>query len=70
MSSTKQWQCAKCGHPEFETGEIRSSGGSLSSIFDNKNRRFSYVSCTNCTYTEFYKVELSALQSVLDFAVS
>jgi uncharacterized protein len=70
MNSATPWQCAKCGHLEFKTGEIRASGGGLSSIFDVENERFSYVSCADCAYTEFYKLELSVLQSVLDFGVT
>jgi uncharacterized protein len=64
------FHCSKCGHNQCETGEIRASGGGLSSVFDIENRRFSYMSCANCTFTEFYKTDLRGLTKIFDFLVT
>ena len=32
--ANEKWVCPKCGHNEFETGEIRVAGGFWSRIFD------------------------------------
>jgi hypothetical protein len=62
-------ECPKCRCNIFDTGEIRASGGALSAMFDLQNRRFSYVTCKRCRYTEFYQTELSSLQKALDLFV-
>ena len=49
-----RYHCVKCGNDDYETGEIRTTGGFWSKIFDIQNRRFYSVSCTDCGYTEFY----------------
>jgi predicted nucleic-acid-binding Zn-ribbon protein len=35
-------------------------------IFDVQNKHFTTVTCTNCTYTEIYKVKSSRLENVFD----
>jgi hypothetical protein len=32
--ANENWVCPKCGHNEFEAGEIRVAGGFWSRIFD------------------------------------
>ncbi|MBD0831257.1 zinc ribbon domain-containing protein [Aestuariibaculum sediminum] len=58
--------CPKCANKTFETGEIRATGGTLSKIFDVQNKKFTSVTCSNCTYTEFYKAKTSALSNIFD----
>lgn len=65
----KEYICPKCGNTQFETDEIRTTGGKLSKIFDVQNKKFVAVTCTRCKYTEFYKGESSALGNVLDFFI-
>ncbi|MEZ9820029.1 zinc ribbon domain-containing protein [Shewanella sp. 10N.286.45.A1] len=62
----EKWTCIKCNHREFETGEIRVSGGFWSRIFDMQNKRYYAVTCSNCSYTEFYKGKSSALGNAFD----
>ncbi|NMP15337.1 zinc ribbon domain-containing protein [Thalassotalea sp. Y01] len=62
-----KWHCPKCGHKDFETGEMRVSGGFWSRIFDVQNKRYFAVSCENCRYTEFYKGSASTVGNVFDF---
>jgi hypothetical protein len=61
------YQCPKCRNSQCEIGEIRTSGGMLSSIFDIENRAFTSVTCTRCSYTEFYRTERSGLSKIADF---
>ena len=39
------YKCPKCGHTEFETDEIRTTGGVFSKIFDVQNKKFMAVTC-------------------------
>lgn len=63
----ENWQCMKCGHDEYETGEIRVAGGFWSKIFDVQANKYSAVTCERCSYTEFYKGSSSTLGNVFDF---
>jgi predicted nucleic-acid-binding Zn-ribbon protein len=64
---SKNYQCPKCASNEFETGQIRVSGGNWSRIFDMANKKYTAVTCKKCKYTEFYKGTASALGNILDF---
>jgi predicted nucleic-acid-binding Zn-ribbon protein len=61
------WQCPKCHHTEFETDELRATGGMLAKLFDVQNKRFTTVICERCSYTELYRTRSSALGDVFDF---
>lgn len=65
-----KWTCPRCGHREFEAGELRASSGALASVFDVENLRFTTVTCARCTYTELYKVKVNTLDNVLDLIVT
>ena len=39
----RKWSCTRCSGIEYETGEIRVSGGFWSRIFDVQNKKFSAV---------------------------
>ncbi|MCA3022993.1 MAG: zinc ribbon domain-containing protein [Alphaproteobacteria bacterium] len=70
-SETKlPYACSKCGHGEYEAGEIRASGGGWSAIFDFETERLSYVACTNCQHTEFYRTRVGNLSRVVDFLMT
>ncbi len=60
------YKCPKCNHTDYKTGQIRVTGGFWSKIFDVESRRFTSVTCRNCTYTEFYQGSESALSSIFD----
>jgi predicted nucleic-acid-binding Zn-ribbon protein len=60
------YTCPKCGHKHYEIGQMRATGGTLSKIFDVQNKKFSSVTCNNCTYTEFYKAKTSAISNIFD----
>lgn len=63
----KKWSCIKCGNRSYDAGEIRVSGGFWSRIFDVQNKKYSAVTCSKCSYTEFYKGSSSTLGNVFDF---
>jgi predicted nucleic-acid-binding Zn-ribbon protein len=64
---TAKWQCPKCECADFEADEIAVTGSGLSKIFDVQNRKFTAVTCTRCSYTEFYRADTSTLGNVFDF---
>lgn len=65
MSS--KWQCPKCQCKEYEVDTIATTGSGWSKIFDMQNRKFTAVTCAQCTYTEFYKGNTSKLGNIFDF---
>ena len=65
--NTLTYKCPKCGNNTYTKGEIRTTGGLFSKIFDIQNKRFITISCTNCGYTELYFRKSSALGNIFDF---
>ena len=64
----KNWVCPKCTHEEYHTGEMRVAGSFWTKIFNIQNKRYASVSCSQCSYTEFYKDQPSSrLSNVFDF---
>lgn len=59
--------CPKCGAHEKTQGEFRAAGGFWSSFFDYSNKRFRYLSCERCGYTEFYNSSISGAAKFFDF---
>lgn len=62
-----KWKCPKCQHKEFETGQFAATGGGVSKFFNIQNKKFTTLTCTNCSYTEIYRTDTSTLSNVLDF---
>ena len=64
----KNWLCQKCNHKEYEVGEIRVTGSFWTKIFNIQNKKYSSVSCSRCSYTEFYRSQPSSgLANIFDF---
>lgn len=61
------YTCVRCKHTDYETGELRATGGILSKIFDIQTRRFTTVTCARCRHTELFDAESSTLGNVFDF---
>lgn len=59
--------CPKCGSRDKEKGEFRAAGGFGSSFFNVSTKRFRYLSCKGCGYTEFFNASISGSQKFLDF---
>ena len=68
--ATARFRCNKCEHRQCEVGEIRTTGGFWSKIFNVQNKKFSTITCSQCRYTEIYQVESSKLGDALDFFTS
>jgi len=50
------YECPKCKHREAETGGIRTTGSGFSRFLNLQNQKFGYLACSNCAYTEFYRM--------------
>ena len=61
------YKCPKCGHSNASIDEFRATGGVFSKIFDVQNKKFTTVSCEQCSYTEIYKADSSQLGNIFDF---
>lgn len=61
------YKCLKCSNTQYETGEFRATGGFLSKVFDVQNKKFTTVTCSQCTYTEIYRADSSMLGNIFDF---
>ena len=61
------YKCPKCQNRTYIVDQFRATGGILSKIFDVQNKKFTTVSCEQCTYTEIYKTDSSMLGNVFDF---
>ena len=62
-----RYKCPKCGNSEYDTDEIRATGGFLTKIFDVQSKRFTAVICTRCQYSEFFRADSSMLGNIFDF---
>lgn len=67
MITAKPWRCMKCESEQYESGEMRVSGGFWSRMFDVQNKKFSTISCMACGHTEIYKRTSSTAGNILDF---
>ena len=55
-----KWSRPKCNEKNYEMGEIRVVGGFWSKIFNVQSKKYSSVSCEQCSYPEFYKSQSSS----------
>ncbi|WP_420387328.1 zinc ribbon domain-containing protein [Roseivirga sp.] len=63
----RNWKCTKCNNRQFETDTIATTGSGWTKIFDLQNRKFATVSCSQCGYTEMYKIGRSrTLTNIFD----
>jgi predicted nucleic-acid-binding Zn-ribbon protein len=62
-----RYTCPKCGNKEYEVGEIWTIGSLWTRMFEFHNRRFTFVSCMNCRFTELYKVSKEKIAEVINF---
>ena len=66
MENSK-YRCPKCYNREYTKDEFRATGGFWTKVFDIQNKNFTTVTCTQCSYTEIFKVKSSKLENVFDF---
>lgn len=65
--ATLGYRCPKCDSVEYETRELRGSGGFWTKIFDVQSSRFTAVICGRCRYTELFHADSSLLGNIFDF---
>lgn len=53
----RKYACDKCAGSRFETGEIRTTGSGFSRFLNLQYKKFATVSCTDCGYTEIYRLD-------------
>ncbi len=62
------WICLKCNNTEYNIGEIRVAGSFWQKIFNVQRNKFTSVTCSRCSHTEFYKgASKSKLADIFDF---
>ena len=62
-----RFTCAKCNSRQYSSGEVRTTGGFWSKIFNIQNRKFITISCDKCGYTELYNQKgSSTAENILD----
>ena len=61
-----QFSCIKCSGTEYRGGEIRTTGSGLSRFFNLQNQKFATLSCSNCGYTELYRMDGGGVGNILD----
>ncbi len=62
------YKCPKCENNEFESGQLRATGGFWTKIFNIQNLKFITITCKKCGYTELYKDKAGGTsENILDF---
>ena len=46
---------------------VSMTSGSLSKFFNVQNQKFLVITCSKCTFSEFYRSEVKAWESIIDF---
>jgi uncharacterized protein len=55
MNQLLRYTCPKCGNKEYEIGEMWTVGSIWTRLFEVHNRRFTFISCQRCRFTELFK---------------
>jgi predicted nucleic-acid-binding Zn-ribbon protein len=66
MNELIKYTCPKCGNKEYESGEMWAVGSFWTRMFELHNRRFTFISCTRCRFTEFYKISRKNIGDLLN----
>jgi predicted nucleic-acid-binding Zn-ribbon protein len=63
----RNYECPKCHNRAYNVDQMQATGGLFTKLFNIQNKKFTSVTCTKCTYTEFYKSKTGALSNIFDF---
>ncbi len=67
MLANREYSCDKCGTKTYDAGELRTTGSGLSRFMNFQNQKYATVACTECGFTELYRLDGgSRLASALD----
>lgn len=61
------YHCVKCGNTQYTVDQFRAAGNFLTKVFDIQSKKFTTVTCSQCSYTEIYKADSSMLGNIFDF---
>ncbi len=65
---TSKFHCQKCNNHSYTSGEIRTTGGFWTKIFNIQNRKFTTISFERCGFTEMYNAKRAGtVENILDF---
>jgi predicted nucleic-acid-binding Zn-ribbon protein len=62
-----KYTCPKCGNKQYEVGELWAFSSFWTKIFELHTRRFTFITCQRCKYTELYKVPKKEIGEVINF---
>jgi len=62
-----KYTCPKCGNKQYELGELWAFSSFWTKLFELRTRRFTFVTCQSCKYTELYKVPKKEIGEVINF---
>lgn len=57
-SIAKTFVCPKCDHQDAHAERLSMSGTGLSRLVEVQPYRYTFVSCSNCGYTEIYDLKI------------
>ena len=63
----QQYSCAKCSGKNYRSGELRTTGSGLTRFLNIQNQKYATVACTQCGYTDLYRLDGSGVGNILDF---
>jgi len=69
MNEILKYTCPKCGNKQYEVGEMWAFSNLWTKILQIHSRRFTFVSCRNCHFTEFFKVHKKDIGEVFNFLI-
>ncbi|MBC8453293.1 MAG: hypothetical protein H8D69_02330 [Chloroflexi bacterium] len=65
----RRYECDKCHAADYKAGEIRTTGSGMSRLLNLQNQKYQTVSCTNCGFTELYRLDGSGFGNVIDMFI-
>ncbi len=57
----REYSCDKCGAKTYQSGELRTTGSGISRFLNLQNQKYATVACTECGFTELYRLDGSGL---------
>jgi len=59
------YSCAKCSNPSFKNEEVQLTG-KYGRFFDWQSKKFIAVTCENCGYADFYRMQSGRAGNILE----
>ena len=71
---SKVWACPKCNtssvviaKKDKDRSRDSMTSGGFTKFFNVQNQKFLVITCSKCSYSEFYRSEVKAWESIIDF---